>query len=580
MPTVPYTGVPATSLSSQGVSQVNAPANEQQFGAGVGQATQMFGRQIEHGADELFSTAMKFQNLENEAKARQASTNYMIEAGKLHAAFESQTGLNAGPAALEKHVNSLRELRESMRGTLGNPMVRKMYDFETMTTMGHSIFSAARHSGTQMKSAAVASTDAQIEASTNAIANISDDETAVGSYIDGIKRASRSKAAIMGLPKDAADEAESNAVSGAMAARIIGLSKSQPLKAEEMLGDPNIKLNGPDRQKAENAVRGNVMTTGARMVSQMILPGLDKELDKPLAEYIAAGEQMAAEKYPKDPLFKEAVAQRIRADYNLRKAEVTNEYQLANQTITDVLAKSMERGTPPTTLDELMVMDPSVGPAWEKMKPQDRIRVMKALANNADPENRVTWNQDTLKEYQRLKGMAMSDTSAFLGEDVLNANVPNQAKRELINLQSRLTKQAWDDPRVNHAVQVLKPMMDAAGIVKRANQTNPEYYQFLGALQDAISIDQKKGGKVLSDEEIRTVGARLMQETNKDRWFFQSSQTLWNTPVPDDVKTQIKSDPQWAEKGIEPTDEMIQRVYVRELYRRTYGAKAATKSEK
>jgi len=72
------------------------------------------------------------------------------------------------------------------------------------------------------------------------------------------------------------------------------------------------------------------------------------------------------------------------------------------------------------------------------------------------------------------------------------------------------------------------PISRAAGIDRTSDKDG--YYQFVGALQDQLDQFQKDNKKVQRAEEVRAIGAQLMQEqaTGKVGWF--NIQNLWNRP--------------------------------------------------
>ena len=203
---------------------------------------------------------------------------------------------------------------------------------------------------------------------------------------------------------------------------------------------------------------------------------------------------------------------------------------------------------------------------------------MKALATNARGE--VQWSPDSLKRYQQLKGMADANPEEFMGVNVIEEKFPNRAKLELINLQQKKKMKAEADPRVNRAMGILRPTLIAAGVDPLRDREG--YYQFVGAMQDALDVFQQEHKKSPDHKQVQEIGARILQEqVDPNKWSFgvlTRKTPLFQLTVPDEVAEKIKADPKWKELGVEPTDEQIRRVYVRKRYQELYGGEAKTPS--
>jgi hypothetical protein len=148
------------------------------------------------------------------------------------------------------------------------------------------------------------------------------------------------------------------------------------------------------------------------------------------------------------------------------------------------------------------------------------------------------------------------------------------------NLQHRAAISAADDPRVSRALQFLKPDMIAAGIDPRGGEdARKDYYAFTGALQDQLDDYHKQHpGKVPSHEELKAIGAQLMQEQISHKgWLWDSKEPFFKLPVPDEEAARIKQDPYWTKRGVTPNEGMISRIYRAQLFKEKYGGSAATK---
>lgn len=289
----------------------------------------------------------------------------------------------------------------------------------------------------------------------------------------------------------------------------------------------------------------------------------------PVGEKVAMGTKLASAEVPDDPLFPEFVEQRIVTDHS-RAVAIKKDAEFNNrQTIEEGLMGG-QNGQLPTTVEELTA-DPKASEAWEKLLPQTQRRYMGVLARNAKGD--TNWTDNSLREYQKLKGQAMADPASFLDMDVVGAELPNSAKRELINLQGRLKGKAEGDPRVQRALNILGPDLAAAGIERKNKE---EYFQFTGALADQLAEHAEREKRPPKAEEVQLIGRRLLQTQTQPGWLWNSKTPTFQVPVPSEEEEKIKQSGEWSKMSITPTPEQIQRIYTRALYQKLYGGTAKT----
>ena len=215
---------------------------------------------------------------------------------------------------------------------------------------------------------------------------------------------------------------------------------------------------------------------------------------------------------------------------------------------------------------------PEVAAAYDRLDETAQRKVIKSLAGNARDD--VPYTNERLNRYRTLKGMAQGDPAEFMGIDVVNEDLPRAAKKEFINLQGKLKGNAEQDPRVTKALGILQGDMNAAGITKAQNKDR--FYQFTGALQDAIQDWQGENKRAPKAEEVQAIGARLLQE-QATPWMLNpwSKSHTFEVAVPEAEAEKIKNDPAWATLNITPDDRMVQRIYTRQLYQKLYGSPKA-----
>lgn len=579
MPQAPPLLAPTAAPSLQGTPEINLPVPVDAFGGAVGKALEGLGGSLEHVSNDIWQRAMEMQNLQNETSAKEADAQYMIKSGMLHADFLNKEGENAGPQALADHIQKLQDLRTDLRAGL-NPMASKMYDASSLSFMGRNIFNAAGHSGQQVKVAANHAADSRIQAASNDIGDKPTDEGTFQRQRRVIESEVEAQGRNNGWSEDQTNETKSEAVSTAYAKRIAGLSRTDAIGAKAMFDQASKAgaLTPVNQSRVEATVQSQFRQQGSRGISDKILGDFRNggDADKTEQEFIDEGVKEAEATKERlgitDPLFTDFVRDRISADYRRQKAVARDGEQASEQTVAAALMQGNKEGILPKSVDELKLVDPSVAAAWDNLKPTTQRKYMSALAQNASGE-KVAWTDQSLRSYQQLKGMAHDAPVEFLAHDVIADKMPSSAKRELINLQQRLKSQSDADPRVGRALQILGPDLQAAGIDKKSDLDG--YRQFTGALADQLDQFQHDHKKVPSMEEVRTMGAQLMQAqaTGRSGWipFTKETAPAYQMPVPDEERTRLRNDPYWNHNNIQPNDAMIDRIYRAQKFKELYG---------
>lgn len=701
MPQVPYSGVPEVAAQMDATPRYVADVRPEAFGVNVWEAVQGLGRSASKAGDELFARGLAMQDLANHSEAQQADAQYMQRAGELHADFSSKQGRDAVDA-YPQYIKDLAKAREDIGGNLSNPMSRKLYDSQSLSTYGRTVFNGAGHAATQNKTYAVRSSQSKVDAINNQILSNPLDDEGFQSNLKEAESQIRSQVQLSGGDQAMADEAVAQNRSALYSTKIKGMLKTQPLEAgkilEQAVKDGNIR--GKDIGDMTNAVQQARNTVGARVISNQVMTGaglrwgsgpvdikqaqeaigqfesggnyntigvdtphgralgkyqvMEEYLPeflkkaglpsmtsaeflknhaaqdqvfsavfggymkdkgnfndaasmwfsgKPVAEaggrkdalgtsvpqYLAAtnailaknaplsakvdmGKRIASEQAPDDALFPDYVQQRIEADHNQQVAIKRDDQFNFRQTIEQGLMGGPD-GKLPTNIDELTA-DPKAADAWSKLEPSVQRRYMGVLARNAKGDH--NWTDTSLKQYQQFKGQAQNDPADFVDADVIGTDLPNSAKRELINLQQRLKGKAEGDPRVTRALGILAPDLQAAGIDKKSDREG--FYQFTGALADQLQQFADDNKRPPKTDEVKIIGSRLLQSQTSPGWLWNSKVPTYQLPVPADEADKIKADPAWGKLGIQPTDAQVQRIFTRKLYQDLYGgtAKATT----
>lgn len=272
MPSVPYNPVTTEKPTVSGTPNVSVETPAAAFGSTIATGMGQLGNALEKAGDELMTRAVEIQKERNEAMAREADAEFMIVAGKLHAEFNSLQGRNA-PDALPAHQANLDNLRKSIGEKIPNSHARKLYDAQTTGFLGRTLFNAAGHAATESKKFALGAATARIEATKDAALWQPANEEQWKDDDEYIVNEVRQKGMIAGWGDDQINNQVSHEISAVWSNRIVGLSKTRPHVASDLLERNRDKIRGQDIEKVEEKVRQQLRTTGARNISDAVNQG-------------------------------------------------------------------------------------------------------------------------------------------------------------------------------------------------------------------------------------------------------------------------------------------------------------------
>lgn len=579
MAQIPYNPVPQVGPSGQGIQGFSVRANEDAFGGGIAAEGKKLGAAFEKAGDEIFSVAMKLQNQHNDAIAKDADAKYIIESSNLHADYNSLQGQDAIKAR-PKYLEDLTAVRERIRESLPNPAAQKLYDSSTRQNFARTVFASASHAAQQGKKYIKNSNEAVYTASREQTLAFPDDPVLFQDNERKAVNAARDVARDAGLPPEAVNNAAKDARSGITADRLIGLARKDPIRAGEMLADlPADVLRQKDRERAEKIIIDGKRTTYSKLYADEVTFGLDPEDPKKTTEELIGEATQKAEKLiAQDPLLEVAIRDRVITDVN-RARGLRKEKDWQTQNVIEGLVGGITtpEGVKPTTVEQLTAT-PEGRAAWEALDNKKQNMYRKQLALNSGSKLRET----TQAEYFRLQGMAEEDPSEFLNQSVAtNDKLSNADQRKLYDLQQKKRKEPDKDPQVQAAMRSIRPLLQSSGITP---DRKDDYYQFQGAMQDAMADYRQQNKKPMPYDEVQLTAARLIQNQSfgtGDRWlgvgnqpFFPGKQPIYRTSVPEKERALI-IDAYQRKNGIVPEESIIQRDYVRQQYNALYGKKAS-----
>lgn len=575
MPQVPYTPYPtADPIAGSGSRGVSIPSGIDAFGAGIAEAGKGLGGTLAHVGDELFQRAVALKELQNETEARQADADYMEQAGLKHAEFNALEG-KARVDAFPEHIKNLKQIREDIRGGLSNQSAQKMYDSQSLSTMGRTIFNAAGAAASAQKSWSIGTAKAQIDLDAKTVEDNPSDDVLFQNKLNRVNAGAVNLGDLSGYDSVQTKDLSVKLRSQLWKQRIIGLSRDAPFKALQMLEANHTNLTQQDFLTVDQSVRTQARAVGASQIANDVYKdglGDGTEPKMSLGDMEIVARKKAKSLMPNDPILAEHAVQTLRGVYNQDKYAKKQE----DEENLDIVRQGYEKGV--RDVRELR-LDPKVAAAMDALPTKMREMIPGVINRYNDSRNKVT-NQDN---YIRLNGLAVNAPEEFLSKDLTHEQLGFADLKTLMAKQASLKKDQNADPRVGRAVVWMRgamgAQMEALGIYRRDKNNPEDYDKFTGALQSALDNWQETHAKPPTYEEVTTKIAPQLLKTHSVPGFFNiggygttNQEPFFKQEVPEAVKQKLTDDVT-AITGSPPSEQEIYKAYVRERYIKDFGSK-------
>lgn len=561
MAQVPYTGVPEVSPTKQGLPGIQTATPEAAFGGASAAAGERFGGELRQVGDELFARAIAMQQLDNESKARDADVQYMIQSGELHAKFSSLEG-EAAVRAYPQYAKDLQTLQKKIRDGLGNDQTRKMFDSYSKNTMGRAIFNGAGRAASENRQWNINSAKSQAELDLQAIEDDPNNEGAFLDKLGRIRQSARQVAMLSGADNGPIMEAtEKSAVSKAWSSRIIGMSRTDPIKAVETLAKNKKFLNEADYLRVDNSVRSQARAVGAANIANEVYAGgveTPERPAKPLKDMEAEAEEKAKKAFPDDPIAAQHAVTTLRGKYNQSKYAEKQEQAVNASIVNDAILKGVKN-------EQELRADPKVAAAIDALPEKERL----ALPGRINRYNESRDKAANEQAYTTLRGLASNDVEQFLNTDYTDEKfkLSQNQIRSLNDIRAKLIKQTGSDPRVNKATSLIRgsyaAQLEALGIYRRTEQNKDDYDHYTGALQAALEDYQETNKKPADDKTIlNDIAPKVLQQRTEVGWLWNSKKAFFQQTVPEDFATAARASANRNGEP-EPTDQQIYQSFLR-----------------
>lgn len=565
MPQVPGL-LPDVAPSTQGTPNVDLPVPTDAFGGAVGHALQSFGGDLDQASNRIWERAVQIQDMNNRAEADRATSQYMETAGKLHADFGALQGADA-QAAFPKYIQDLKDARESLRSSASNPMVQRMFDSESLSVMGRTIFNGAGHAAESAKMAAINSITNRIKATTDlaATSNNPDDVDAAKYRLKGL---SYQLNTLKGTTDPATLDETEKTINSSLDFNVIkNTARKDPWAAEQMLNARRKGMTAQDFDRAQDIVLTQQRSIGSVNIANEVMAANKDETGKPEASLEQMEQQVkdrAAKLAPDDPATSEHAVQALHGLWN-QKRYADRQFKYDNL---DIVNNAIQNGV--RDIQELR-NDPQVASAIDNLPTQEQMKIPGKI-NSYNAARDKVMNEASMT---RVAGLRNNDVESFLNLDPTDPKLGlNQSQqRTVMGWQAQDKKKQNDDPRVNRALSWMRSaygsQLQALGVYNRNKDNTEDYDHMTGTLQNALDLwAQAHGNKPATYQDvIDNIAPQVLKQRTQPSWFGLSTTKtpFYTQDVPEDFTKGYR-----ANVNPDATDEEIYRGYTRMLLKDLY----------
>ena len=578
MPQVPYTGVPTVAPQLNPTPRYDASVSPDMFGANIGNALQGLGKTEEGVGNEIFARGIAMQDLNNHAESQAATAKFMEAAGDIHAKLGAMQGKDAVDYYANGFKTDLEAARTGIRDGLSNPMSQKMYDAESLSTVGRTMFNGAGIAANANKQYAISSVESEIKNQTD-LAATSNNPIDVDSAKQRIAALSAQRGQLKGQDPESVDEYTKTINSSLDLNVIKETARTAPSKAAEMLEARRSSMTGGDFDRAQTIVDNAQHAVGSVNIAQKIIQshiGDDGKSDASFEVMQKEAEAEAAKIAPDDAVMQKHTVDALKGLFN-QKVYADKQFRWDNSQTVDAAIQNGVRDI------QQLRADPTIATAIDNLPKSDQLKLPARInAYNAAKDHIA--NQDSLT---RIQGLRNNDVEQFLNLDPTDPSLKlNQSQqRQVMQWQTQDKKRQNDDPRVGRALTWLRDSrggeLAALGVFHRTTANADDYDHMTGTLQSAMDLWQESHGKPPGYKDVvDEIGPQVIQSRAvPGAWWGTNNEPFFK---PDVNSTEYKNFVAKATRdvvdagGTEPTTAELDRAYTRTQLMKLYPPKAKT----
>ena len=577
MPQVPYTGTLNVAPQDTPIPRYEAQVSPDMFGANIGNAINQLGKTEDGVGNEIFARGLAMQDVNNHAEAQEATAKFMEAAGDIHAKLGAMQGKDAVDYYANGFKTDLEVAKKSIGSTLSNPMSQQMFNSESLSTIGRTMFNGAGIAASANKAYAINSVESEIKNQSD-LAATSSNPLDVQAAKGRIAALSAQRGALKGQDPESVDE-YTKVINSSLDFNVIKeTARTAPIKAAEMLEERRSGMTAADFDRAQTVVDNAKRAVSSVNIAQQVIAahvGDDGKPDVSFEQMQREAEAQAKEVSPDDALMAKHTVDALNGIYN-QKIYADKQFRWENAQTVDA---AIQNGV--KDIQELRASDPKVADAIDNLPKSDQLKLPGRInAYNAARDK--VGNQESLT---RITGLRNNDVESFLNLDptdpALHLSQPQQ--REVMGWQQQDKKNQNSDPRVNRALTWLRDSrggeLAALGVYHRDSKNPDDYDHMTGTLQSALDLWQQAHGKPASyDEVVNKIGPQVIQSRAvPGAWYGTKNEPFFKPDVNSDeyknFTTKATRDATDAD-GLAPTDAELDRAYTRMQLLKLYPPKA------
>lgn len=574
MPNVPYTGVPTVAPQDTPIPRYEAQVSPEMFGANIGNALQNLGKTEEGAGNEIFARGIAMQDLNNHAESQAATAKFMEAAGDIHAKLGAMQGKDAVDYYANGFKTDLETARKGLRDGLSNSMSQKLFDAESLSTVGRTMFNGAGIAASANKQYAISSVESEIKNQTD-LAATSSNPIDVDAAKKRISALTMQRGQLKGQDSASVDE-DTKVINSSLDFNVIKyLARTEPSKAATMLEERRGSMTAQDFDRAQTVVDNAQRAVGSVNIAQKVINshiGDDGKSDVSFEVMQREAEAEAKKVSPDDALMQKHTVDALKGLFN-QKVYADKQFRWDNSQTVDAAIQNGVRDI------QQLRADPTVAAAIDNLPKSDQLKIPARInAYNAAKDHLA--NQESLT---RIQGLRYNDVESFLNLDATNPALHlNQAQqRQVMKWQVEDKKNSSSDPRVGHALEWLRKSrgteLSALGVFSRNINNTDDYDHMTGALSSALDIWMEVHGKPAEyNDVVDKIGPQVIQSQAVPNAWYQFGKHTQPFFKPDrdseEYKTVTKRMSVEAVErgGTEPTENELDRAFTREQLLKLY----------
>lgn len=576
MPQVPYSGSLQVAPENNPIPRYEAQVTPDMFGANIGNAINQLGKTEDGVGNEIFARGLAMQDVNNHAEAQEATAKFMEAAGDIHAKLGSMQGKDAVDYYANGFKTDLEAAKKSIGSGLSNPMVQQMFNSESLSTIGRTMFNGAGIAASANKAYAINSVESETKNQID-LAATSNNPLDVAAAKQRIAGLAAQRAALKGQDPASANEDEKIINSSLDFNVIKNLSRTAPIQAADMLEQRRSGMTAADFDKAQIVVDNAKRAVSSVNIAQQVVAAHVGDDGKPNVSFEvmqAEAEAQAKEVSPDDALIQKHTVDALKGIYN-QKIYADKQFRWDNSQTVDA---GIQNGV--KDIQELRA-DPKMADAIDNLPKSDQLKIPARINAYNAARDRVG-NQESLT---RITGLRNNDVQSFLELDPtdpsLHLSQPQQ--REIMGWQVQDKKNANGDPRVNQALDWLRKArggeLSALGVFHRDAKNPDDYDHMTGTLSSALDLWQETHGKRAEyDDVINKIGPQVIQSRAvPGSWYGTNNEPFFKPDVnSDEYKNFVTKATRDATDGggVAPSDAELDRAYTRMQLLKLYPPKA------